>query len=211
MSLEFINIGTTANDDTGDNMRSAGGKINEAIAGINLLGDSTVSNNKIIIPAAAMLPLTENSAYWLNSALFPAQVFSDTVTEGVVIQFFDIANLIPAGAHAKPKVRLQAFHSETDEPSDFDVAWKVEAAWIADGAEAVTFGIAQYVVQTVESDPNKPIWSLQTAEIAPGGSREAAAELRLKISRDVAYEVSEVVQDTLDAPAKLYKIEIEWS
>jgi len=45
----------------------------------------------------------------------------------------------------------------------------------------------------------------------PGGTRAAGDELRLKISRDITKEVSGVVLDTLDAPVKLYKIEIEWS
>ncbi len=210
MSLELINIGTTANDDTGDNMRAAGIKINEAIAGINLLGVSTVNNLKTIIPTAAMLPLTANSAYWLNDDSFPAYVFSELSTEGVKIQLFDVANLIPVGATGL-KIRLQAFHSAPVATAGDDVAWEVSAAWIAEGSEAVTFGTKVNVVQELFSTANKLKWSLQSADVTPSGTREASAELRLLIRRDIAYEVESVAVDTLDTPAKLYKVELEWT
>jgi hypothetical protein len=200
MAYDTIGLGTSANDGTGDDLRTAGGKINDNFA-------KAVNNEKTIIPAAAMLPLTEDSAYYLESDVFPCQVFSETITEGVKIQLFDVMNLIPDGATLKLKVKLSAYHDE-DAPASRNVAWKIEAGWASAG---VTFGTAQHVVQTLLEANEHPDWSSQTPDITPGGTRAAGDELRLKISRDITYEVSGVVQDTLDAPVKLYKIEIEWS
>jgi hypothetical protein len=201
MAYDTIGLGTSANDGTGDDLRTAGAKINDNFA-------KAVNNEKTIIPAAAMLPLTEDSAYYLESDVFPCQVFAETTTEGVKIQLFDVMNLIPAGATPKLKVKLSAYHDE-DEPASRDVAWKIEAGWV--GIAGVTFGTAQYVVQSLLDANERTDWSSQSSDITPGGTRAAGDELRLKISRDINYERGGVVQDTFDAPVKLYKIEIEWS
>lgn len=209
MSLENINLGTTANDGTGDDLRSAGEKINAAIEALNLLGVSIIPNLKYQIFAHGMLPLTTNSAYYLESDLFPSQVFSHTVTEGVKISIPEY--MVPTGTTPKLKVKFQAFHTYTGAPSDaFDVAWEVAAAWIVDGAETVTLGVEQYAVMTVETDPLKLKWSGQTPLVTPGGIREAGAELRIRIRRNVAYRIEESLQDTLDVSAHLYKVEIRW-
>lgn len=197
-------ISQISNNEAGSSVRT---KLNLAITEANkVAGKMNIAKYQIF--AHGMLPLTANSAYYLESDLFPSQVFSDTATEGVKISIPEY--MVPTGATPKLKVKFQAFHTSTSEPSDFDVAWEVAAAWIVDGAETVTLGVEQYAVMTVETDPLKLKWSGQTPLVTPGGIREAGAELRIRIRRNVAYEVGEILQDTLDVSAHLYKVEIEW-
>lgn len=166
-----------------------------------------ISIPKLTLLADEIRPAAATSAYYLESDTFPALVFSDTVTESVKARIHDF--IVPASA-VKLTVKLQAFHADAGTPASRDVCWKLEAGWINDGRTSVGLGTAVYVVQTLESDNGKLKWSAASGEITPDGTREAGAELRLKISRDIAYEDTEVVQDTLASEAFLYKIEISW-
>jgi len=201
MAYSTIGLGTDANDGTGDDLRTAGGKINDNFA-------KAVENNKVIIPAAAMLPMTANSAYYLESDDFPAQVFSDTVTQSVKVQLFDIGNQIPAAANA---FKVKVCGRRTQEVvSDDEVCWRAKAAWVRVEDSAVTLGDPVYVVDTYDAQ-NKIFLSDATADCTPNGTRADGAELRIEIARDIAYEVESAVVDTLDAPAHLVWIEIEFT
>jgi hypothetical protein len=201
MAFDTIGLGTAANDGTGDDLRTAGGKINTNFG-------KAIENTKLIIPAAAMLPLTADSAYYLESDVFPAQVFSDTVTQSVKLQLFDIGNQIPAAANA---FKVKVCGRRTQEVvSDDEVCWRAKAAWVRVEDLAVTLGDPVYVVDTYDAQ-NKIFLSDATADCTPSGSRSAGCELRIEIARDIAYEVESAVVDTLNAPAHLVWIEIEFT
>jgi hypothetical protein len=200
MAFSIIGLGTDKNDGTGDDLRTAGGKINNNFK-------EAINNQVLTLLADEIRPAAATSAYYLESDTFPALVFSDTVTESAKARIHEF--VVPASA-VKLTVKLQAFHTDSEAPADRDVCWKLEAGWIYDERASVVLGTAVYLIQTLESDDGKLKWSAASGEITPDGIREASAELRLKITRDIAYEPLEVVQDTLASEAFLYKIEISW-
>jgi len=200
MAFETIGLGTIANDGTGDDLRTAGGKINDNFA-------KAIENNKVIIPAAAMLPMTTNSAYYLEGA-FPAQVFSSTANEAVKIQLYDIGNQIPADARYI-KVKFCARRTQAVTSAN-DVAWRVKAAWINPLDSAVTYGDPVYIVDAYGTQ-NRLELSDATADCEPTGARAAGCELRIEIARDTQVQEESVDLDTLDAPAHLVWIEIEFT
>jgi len=166
----------------------------------------SIKNNKVIIPAAAMLPMTTNSAYYLGGA-FPAQVFSSTANEAVKIQLYDIGNQIPADANAI-KVKVCGRRTQETVTGDF-ACWRVKAAWVNIGDTAITLGDPAYIVNDYAVQ-NQLSFSWDGIICIPYGDRSEGCELRIEIARDIAYEVESVVLDNLNAPAHLVWIEIEF-
>ena len=190
MAYETIGLGTSANDGTGDDLRTAGGKINDNFA-------KAIENNKVVIPAAAMLPMTTASAYYLESDTFPAQVFSATVNQYCKFQLFDVGNQIPAAANA---IKLKFW---TTSASAGDVVLEGYAAWVNESDAGVTYGQENYITTgIVDGELNA---SSQTPAITPSGTRTAGCGLWVKIGRK-----SEEATDDLADTMLLVWVELEF-
>jgi len=194
MDFKIIGLGTDANDGTGDNLRTAGGKINDNFA-------MAVENRTLVIPAAAMLPLTTGSAYYLEGVL-PAQIFSQTAAESVKMQLFDVGNQIPAGADGI-KVRF-AVRLASVSGGGTDIRMGAAASWVYENDNDVTYGTAAYSVITI--DGNAIVYSDQSAAITPTGNRkDDVSGLWIKVTRDATHGA-----DDLDAQIALLWVEIEF-
>lgn len=193
MAYETIGIGTTANDGTGDDLRTAGGKINDNFA-------KAIENNKVVIPASAMLPMTTGSAYYMESDRWPAQVFSGTANQSCKFQLFNIGNQIPAAANA---IKATLFVGDAGTLTGSTSGWKVQAAWINAGDDAVTYGTQQYT--DVNHIGNEIVESDQTAAITPSGTKADGCGLWVKINR-----LAEEQGDDLLNNAHLVWVEIEF-
>jgi len=158
-----------------------------------------LQNDKIVIPAAAMLPMVEvASAYYLEG-LFPSQVFSATVNQFVKVQLHDVANQIPAAANAF-EIR---FISRRGTAVDGEVLWRAEAAWINLGDTAISYGTAQ----DFSSEHNSAAIVISDAgtAVTPSGTRTAGAELRIRLSRQAESE-----SDDMATTAQLLWVELEF-
>lgn len=190
MAYSNIALGTSANDGTGDDLRTAGGKINDNFA-------KAIENNKVVIPASAMLPMTTASAYYLESDVFPSQVFSATVNQYCKAMLFDVGNQIPAAANA-----IKARYYTTSATAGY-VNLYCQAAWVVESDSTVTYGTGQTVTAgVVDGELNK---SNQSAAITPSGTRADGCGLWLKFGR-----LAEEQGDDLEVVANLVWVELEF-
>jgi len=156
-------------------------------------------NDKIVIPAAAMLPMVEvASAYYLEG-LFPSHVFSATVNQFVKVQLHDVGHQIPAAANAF-KIR---FISRRSTAVNGEVLWRAEAAWINLGDTAISYGTAQDFSSVHESAAI--VISDAGTAVTPSGTRTAGVELRIRLSRQ-----AESASDDMATTAQLLWVEIEF-
>jgi hypothetical protein len=195
MNFKNIGLGTTANDGTGDDLRTAGQTLNDNFT-------IAVENKTLIVPAAAMLPMTTASAYYLESDDFPSQVFSATANQYCKFQLFDIGNQIPSWANAF-KIKFISIGVNT---TGTDVVWSAAAVWanIGDASVASEYGTAVTVIEDAIATEELVV-SDQSGAITPAGTKTAGCGLWIKIGR-----LSEDANDDFASPAKLVWVEIEF-
>jgi hypothetical protein len=165
-------------------------------------GDGDGSKDSVLsstwIPSYAFLPVTSDSAYYVE-AESPAYVFGPITKSSVKLIFSEDQVIEDV---KKVKIKFECYHDDNTTPTDLDVVWEVSAGWYA-GSITPTMGTAVSLTQTLDDDDEKTAISAASGEITIGGEKTTNDKFQVLITRDGAL-------DDLDANAFLTRIHLEF-
>ncbi|NCD10139.1 MAG: hypothetical protein EOL98_12095, partial [Negativicutes bacterium] len=124
------------------------------------------TNGKGWLPAYAMLPELNSSAYYLEDVT-PAQIFS--ATEDQMIRAIINSDELPSGT-TTIRFRIEARHADSTSPVSRDVVWKVRAGFYNNNWRVGTLGTAVSVTQTLDINDDKTAISTQSSAITIAGT-----------------------------------------
>lgn len=156
-----------------------------------------IQTTKFIIPAAAMLPMTDASAYYLEGSI-PTMVFDHLTDTSVKAQLWDYE--IP---QAVDRIKARVIGKTADEVTGEQFAMlAVEAQWVGTNIASVTFNPSTEFRITGDE---KLVYSNKTTAFSIGGTRTIGCGLWITLKRVALHNVDDLTQ-----PLMIAWLEIEF-
>ena len=152
---------------------------------------SKIQPYKVIIPAAAMLPMTDASAYYLEGDI-PSMVFSHLSNTSIKAQLWDYE--IPPGV---TKIRARVMGVTDIEKQDIVKAiFIIDALWVGEGVSSITFNPSNEF--EIEGN-NELTYSTQSQSLTISGTRTTGCGLWVNLKRNALSEDDDLNQSLMVA------------
>lgn len=198
MAIQLINIGTVANDDTGDTIRDCFDKVNDNFTMLSSIKSIPASAFLSKNTAGATFQIDESSTNKVNQAVYVFGSASDSHIQVMLPNDKSITT-----ACFKVSIKGKRY---TAGDANYGVAWAVQALIVNDdGAVDTAFGTAVIVSDTYTTEGDE-YDSAQTALITAAGTIGEKSSMYIQIYRDVSDGA-----DTLNGSAGLLSVQVEFN